>query len=133
MQLRDKLALTQQDTLPNYWRHHMSDPSLPPYEGDEAWRQPIMGALRKVVDPEVALSILDVGLVYGVSVKPDKVHVLMTMTSAACPVTDMLIEEVQTELDQVLPADMAIDVELCWEPPWTPARMSPLGRSFMRW
>lgn len=111
----------------------MSDTQLPHYVGDETLRQPITEALRKVVDPEVALSILDVGLVYGVTTTPGKVHVSMTMTSAACPVADMLIEEVRSELDQVLPADMVIDIELCWEPPWTPERMSPLGRRFMGW
>lgn len=103
------------------------------YQGDEAWRGPITEALRKVVDPEVALSILDVGLVYAVTVDASKAHVLMTMTSAACPVTDMIVEEVQTELDQVLPPDMIIDVELCWDPAWTPERMSELARRFMQW
>ncbi len=111
----------------------MSDANRFDYVGDEAWREPITAALKKVVDPEVALSILDVGLVYGVTVSADKVHVLMTMTSAACPVADMIVEEVQMELDQILPVDMAIDVELCWEPAWTPARMSESARRFMHW
>lgn len=103
------------------------------YQGDDAWRDPITEALRKVVDPEVALSILDVGLVYAVTVDAGKAHVLMTMTSAACPVTDMIVEEVQMELDQILPPDLTIDVELCWDPAWTPARMSEAARRFMQW
>lgn len=102
------------------------------YTGDEALRQPIARALQKVVDPEVALSIVDVGLVYAVTVTPDKVHVLMTMTSAACPVTDVIIDDVQAELDPVVPQDMRIEVELCWTPPWTPERMSPKARLLMQ-
>lgn len=103
------------------------------YEGDEAWRAPILAALREVVDPEVALSIVDVGLIYRVRVAPDLVHVLMTMTSAACPVTGVIIGDVESELDRVLPVEMAIQVELCWEPPWTPERMSESARRFMNW
>jgi len=111
----------------------MPNTELPDYNGEESWRRPITEALRTVVDPEVAMSILDVGLVYSVNVTPDRVHVLMTMTSAACPVADMLVGEVQAVLDELLPPDMTIDVELCWEPPWTPERMSANARQFMRW
>ena len=94
---------------------------------------PISRALQRVVDPEVALSILDVGLVYAVTLTEDKAHVLMTMTSAACPVTDLIIDEVQAELDPVIPAHMKIEVEICWEPPWSPERMSPQARQLMQW
>lgn len=101
------------------------------YTGDEALREPITQALRRVIDPEVALSIVDVGLVYRVSVEPARVHVLMTMTTAACPVTDVIIDDVYAELEAVLPLDTDIAVELCWEPPWTPERMSQHARRFM--
>ena len=56
-----------------------------------------------------------------------------TLTSAACPVTDLIVEEVEHELDRVLPPDCLIEVELCWEPPWTPAMMSERARRFMQW
>lgn len=104
-----------------------------PYEGDAALRAPIEAALTRVVDPEVAMSIVDVGLVYGVRVAEGRVHVRMTMTSAACPVTDMILDEVETELDRALPEALLIEVELVWEPPWTPERMSPRARRFMQW
>ena len=99
-----------------------------PYAGPEALRQPIEAALRQVVDPEVAMTIVDVGLVYGVAVTDDRVHVLMTMTSAACPVTDVIVGDVEAELDRVVPPHMKIDVELVWEPPWTTDRMSAAGQ-----
>jgi metal-sulfur cluster biosynthetic enzyme len=104
-----------------------------PYRGDESLRAPITHALTRVVDPEVAMSIVDVGLVYDVTAEDGKVHVSMTMTSAACPVTDVILGEVETELDRVLPPDWQIEVELCWEPPWTPERMSERARRFMQW
>lgn len=103
------------------------------YEGDEALRGPVTQALRRVVDPEVALSIVDVGLIYRVRVTPEGAHVLMTMTSAACPVTDVIVEDVQDELDRVLPASLPLEVEITYEPPWTPERMSESARRFMRW
>ncbi len=103
------------------------------YTGPEELRAPITRALQRVVDPEVALSILDVGLVYAVTLTEDKAHVLMTMTSAACPVTDLIIDDVQAELDPVIPAHMKIVVEICWEPPWGPERMSPHARQLMQW
>jgi metal-sulfur cluster biosynthetic enzyme len=104
-----------------------------PYEGPDALRLPIEQALRRVVDPEVALTIVDVGLVYGVTVTDERLHVLITMTSAACPVTDLILEEVEAELDSVAPRGMLVDVELVWEPPWTTDRMSARGKAFMGW
>lgn len=103
------------------------------YQGDPAWQEPLTEALRRVVDPEMALSIVDIGLIYGVTLGEDQVHVAMTMTSAACPVADVIVADVQAALDALLPPEIAIDVELVWEPPWTPARMSSGARRFMGW
>src|SRR5437868_15307420 len=104
-----------------------------PYDGPESLHAPVIAALTRVVDPEVALSIVDVGLIYGVKISEDSLHVLLTMTSAACPVADVIMEEVETELDRVAPPGMRIDIELVWEPPWTPDRMSARARRFMQW
>jgi len=104
-----------------------------PYEGPEALHPPIVAALARVVDPEVALNIVDVGLIYGVTVTDDRCRVYLTMTSAACPVTDVIIEEVWDELERVTPGLPPIEVELVWEPPWTPERMSEKARKFMGW
>lgn len=104
-----------------------------PYEGPDALRQTIVDALTRVVDPEVAMSIVDVGLIYGVTVTDEKLHVRLTMTSAACPVADLIIDEVETELDRVAPPELLIEVELVWEPPWSADRMSGRARRFMQW
>jgi len=104
-----------------------------PYEGPQELRRPIAEALQRVVDPEVAMSIVDVGLVYGVTVAQGRIHLLLTMTSVACPVTDVIVDDVENELDRIAPPDLQIQVELVWEPPWTPARMSERAKIFMGW
>jgi metal-sulfur cluster biosynthetic enzyme len=104
-----------------------------PYEGPAELLPPITRALEGVVDPEVALNIVDVGLVYGVTVAGDRVDVNMTMTSAACPVSDVIVDDVEQALDRALPPQLKIHVELVWEPPWTPQRLSPRARAFMGW
>jgi metal-sulfur cluster biosynthetic enzyme len=104
-----------------------------PYDGPEALREPVIAALDRVVDPEVALSIVDVGLVYGVTITGSRMHVRLTMTSAACPVADAIVEDVEAELDRVAPPGMVIAVELVWDPPWTPERMSDAAKRFMQW
>ena len=103
------------------------------YDGDEALRGPVLAALAGVVDPEMALGILDVGLIYGVTVKPSVVRVRMTMTSPACPVADVIADDIEDALRPVVPAECAIEVELCWDPPWTPERMSERARRTMGW
>ncbi|MDP2817139.1 MAG: iron-sulfur cluster assembly protein [Polaromonas sp.] len=103
------------------------------YEGPEALRQPLLDALTRVVDPEVAMSIVDVGLIYSVTVAEGKLHVWLTMTSAACPVADLIIDEVETELDRVAPPELLIEVELVWEPPWSAELMSESAKRFMQW
>ena len=82
---------------------------------------------------EVAMSIVDVGLIYGVTVDDKMAHVLLTMTSAACPVTDMIKEEVEFELDRIVPPELLVHVELVWDPPWIIDRMSARARQFMGW
>jgi metal-sulfur cluster biosynthetic enzyme len=103
------------------------------YVGPENLREPIARALRRVVDPEVALSIVDVGLVYGVTVTGDRLHAQLTMTSAACPVTDVILDDAATELERVVPPGMHVEIELVWEPPWTADRMSDRAKAFMGW
>jgi len=100
-------------------------------EGDAALRPAIEQALRRVVDPEMALDVLALGLVYGVAMREDRVHVRITMTSAACPVAGLIIDDVQHELAAALGREVQVD--LCWDPPWTPERMSDSARAAMEW
>jgi metal-sulfur cluster biosynthetic enzyme len=103
------------------------------YSGPGDLLPAVVRALEKVVDPEVALNIVDVGLVYDVTVADGRMDVRITMTSAACPVTDIIVDDVENVLDDAMPPELKIHVELVWEPPWTPQRMSPRARAFMGW
>ncbi|WP_284614741.1 metal-sulfur cluster assembly factor [Aquabacterium humicola] len=104
-----------------------------PYDGPDALHDDVIEALKRVVDPEVALSIVDVGLIYGVTIADDVATVKLTMTTPACPVADVIVDDIGRELERVLPTHCTIDVDLVWEPPWTPERMSADARRFMGW
>lgn len=90
-------------------------------------------ALRDVIDPEIGMNIVDLGLVYGVKVEAERVRVDMTMTSPACPMGDMLLDEVEAALKRVLPEGWAFEIELVWEPSWSPALMSETAREQLGW
>ena len=93
----------------------------------------LLDLLRGVMDPEVGMNIVDLGLVYGIVVSEQHVQVMLTMTSAACPMTELIVDDMHEQLAAVLPPDVAIDVELVWDPPWTPDRMSQAARSIFGW
>jgi metal-sulfur cluster biosynthetic enzyme len=103
-----------------------------PYDGDPALRPAIEAALERVIDPEMALDIVALGLVYGVAVSDGRVNVRLTMTSAACPVGELIVEDVERELRAAVP-DAEPAVELVWEPPWSPERMTASARAAMGW
>ena len=105
----------------------------PGFAGPAHLRDGIFRALQGVVDPELSLSIVDVGLIYGVDVTETHVTVNMTMTSPACPVTDVIVGDVEDALDTILPQNYTIAVEIGWEPAWDSSRMTPRARLLMGW
>ena len=93
----------------------------------------VRDALRGVMDPEAGMNIVDLGLVYGVEVSDQGVQVQMTMTSAACPMADMIVDEVCAAVESVVPKGTRVDVGMVWDPPWTPDRMSGFAREHFGW
>lgn len=88
-------------------------------------------ALRAVKDPELGLNIMDIGLVYDVTVsEASDVHITMTLTSPGCPSGPEIMEDARTVAEQVEGVNNAT-VELVWEPYWTPDRMDPRVRAFL--
>jgi len=89
--------------------------------------------LRQVIDPELGANIVDLGLVYEVQCTPDgQVHVKMTMTTPACPLSRYLTDAVEAaiwRLDRVL----AVVVELVWDPPWHAGMMSEEAKRALGW
>lgn len=90
-------------------------------------------ALRAVDDPEAGMNIVDLGLVYGVDVSDEGVHVAMTMTTAACPMTDMIVAQVRDVIERIVPVGTTVDVELVWDPPWTPDKMTGIAKEHFGW
>jgi metal-sulfur cluster biosynthetic enzyme len=90
-------------------------------------------ALRSIEDPEAAMNIVDLGLVYDVDVSDELVRVDVTMTSAACPMADLIVDQVRNTLCGLVPQQVAVDVRLVWDPPWTPERMSEIAREHFGW
>src|SRR5213593_2403753 len=84
----------------------------------------VMNALRDCYDPEIPVNIVDLGLVYGVAIEDDNVKVRMTLTTVGCPAHAYLMHQVQTEVEKI-PGVKKAEVEIVWEPPWTPDKMSP--------
>jgi metal-sulfur cluster biosynthetic enzyme len=89
--------------------------------------------LLGIEDPEAGMSVLDLGLVYGIATEPGRVRVEMTMTSPACPAADYLVEEAAAAIRAAAPAGTEVEVRLIWDPPWTPERMSPEARTRFGW
>ncbi|MFI5210551.1 MAG: metal-sulfur cluster assembly factor [Gemmatimonadales bacterium] len=91
----------------------------------------IRKALRQVRDPELNLNIIDIGLVYGVSVAENgDVKVTMTLTSPGCPAGPEIVGDVKRTVEE-LEGVGAAEVEIVWEPYWTPERMDPRIRAFL--
>lgn len=93
----------------------------------------VRDALMTVMDPEAGMNIVDLGLVYGVELKADGVYVTMTMTSPACPATGQVVDEVRAAIRRIAPRDARVMVNVVWDPPWTPERMSDLARTTFGW
>jgi|JI10StandDraft_1071094.scaffolds.fasta_scaffold09393_10 metal-sulfur cluster biosynthetic enzyme len=89
-------------------------------------------ALREVIDPEIGLDVVELGLVYGVEFDGADVTVQLTMTTAACPLGEQILEDATTRL-QAIAGIGAVHVELVWEPPWSPARMSAAAKELLGW
>jgi len=86
-----------------------------------------MNALRNCYDPEIPVNIVDLGLVYNVAIDEDNVKVRMTLTTMGCPAHAYLMHQVQTEIEKI-PGVKKAEVEIVWDPPWTPDKMNPEAR-----
>jgi metal-sulfur cluster biosynthetic enzyme len=84
----------------------------------------VLEALGIVIDPELGMSIVDLGLVYDVRVHGSGVGITLTLTAPGCPIHDVMPDWVRTAVLRV-PGVEAVDVTLTFDPPWTPDRMAP--------
>jgi len=90
----------------------------------------VRNALRQVKDPELDMNIIDLGLVYDVAVDDGAVRVEMTLTSPGCPAGPMITNDAYRVI-RALDGVKDVDIEIVWEPYWTPERMDPKVRAVM--
>ena len=87
-------------------------------------------ALRTVKDPELNLSIIDLGLVYDVDLEDGAVHIRMTLTSPGCPAGPQIMNDIHKTL-RPMEGVKDVDIEIVWEPYWTPEQVDPKIRAMM--
>jgi metal-sulfur cluster biosynthetic enzyme len=93
----------------------------------------VYDALRQVDDPEAGMNIVELGLVYRVEASEGRIDVDMTMTTPACPVAEMLVEQAREAILSVAPEGTQVQVQLVWEPIWNPSMMSGIARDHFGW
>lgn len=94
-------------------------------------RDEILEELSSVHDPEIPVNIVDLGLIYDMDIEGDKVDIDMTLTSMGCPTADSIVREVELTAEQVDGVD-EVEVELVWQPPWSPEKVSEEGKNQLR-
>jgi len=95
--------------------------------------QQVLDSLKQCMDPEIPINVVDMGLIYGVNVSNDnKVDIKMTMTTRGCPLHDTLVSDVKRYVNKV-PGVSGINVEIVWEPAWTPEKMSEEGKKLINY
>ena len=119
-----------------------TEPGAEPPQADAAVQSPaaeygftpetedLLEALRDVMDPELEVNVVDLGLVYGITMSEDRVATIdMTLTSAACPLTDVIEDQAKVALDGLV-SDLRIN--WVWLPPWGPDKITEDGREQLR-
>ncbi|MFY9325261.1 MAG: metal-sulfur cluster assembly factor [Candidatus Nanopelagicales bacterium] len=93
-------------------------------------QEDVLEALHDVVDPELGINVVDLGLIYGVEVAEDDVATIdMTLTSAACPLTDVIEDQTRSALDGLV---KDFKINWVWLPPWGPEKITDEGRQMLR-
>ncbi len=85
-------------------------------------KEQVMEALKNVYDPEIGVSVVDLGLIYDVKVEDEKVYVKMTLTTIGCPLALVIPRQVEDAIRKLGVKD--VEVELTFDPPWNPSMMS---------
>jgi FeS assembly SUF system protein len=92
----------------------------------------VLKALRMCYDPEIPVNIVDLGLIYDLQIREDNsVYIKMTLTAPGCPVGFFLVEQVKEAVKTMVPSVTRVDVDLVFDPPWTPDRMTEEAREML--
>ncbi|MBI5029605.1 MAG: metal-sulfur cluster assembly factor [Chloroflexi bacterium] len=93
---------------------------------ENLWR-----ALAEVNDPEFPMSVVDLGLIYGVAQEKETVNIKITFTAMGCPAMDMILDDIRVRLLQE-PNVRNVQFEIVWDPPWNKSRLSDHGRELLK-
>jgi metal-sulfur cluster biosynthetic enzyme len=107
-----------------------ASPPVPLSGNPERGNEVLWVALATVTDPEYALSIVDLGLIYDVHVTDGVARITMTFTSIGCPAMDLMIEDVRKAVLEVVKV-VEVVVDVVWSPPWGRDRISPAGKKVL--
>lgn len=94
-------------------------------------KEKILDALQGVMDPEIGISIVDLGLIYDAKYENGKISVTMTMTTPACPTGDYIKDQAEDALRAEFPQAKSVNVMLTFDPPWEPEMMSAKARRIL--
>ncbi|BDQ04313.1 MAG: hypothetical protein KatS3mg036_0767 [Ignavibacterium sp.] len=86
-------------------------------------KEKITDILRTVIDPEIGINIVDLGLVYDINISENNIDITMTLTTPGCPMHGSITNWVKRIIEMTIP-DISVNVNLVWEPKWTPDKMS---------
>lgn len=95
--------------------------------------QRIYHALQSVIDPEIGENLIDLGLIYGIRIEDNIARITFTMTSYACPMSELVIEDIHETLRKTLADNIEIDLDLIWEPAWEPSMIVAEARKRLGW
>jgi metal-sulfur cluster biosynthetic enzyme len=124
-------ALVRDDPSQNdeqFQRGRQEDATRPESAGS---LEALWDALREVDDPELPISVVDMGLVVALEKHERTVALKLTFTAMGCPAMDMVMDDIRARLLRE-PGIEQVDIEVVWDPPWTPARLSEEGRDTLR-
>lgn len=106
---------------------------MPDQPAGSSTAESLRQSLRQVIDPEVGLDIVELGLVYDIRCAGNRVEVDFTMTTPSCPMSAMIEDDIRGVLAAALPPGTDIATRLVWEPPWEPSMMSGQARQHFGW
>lgn len=93
----------------------------------------VLEALRDVLDPELGMNVVELGLVYDVAVKDEgDIRVALTMTTPACPLGEQIARDAEDRI-RALDGVRQVEVALVWDPPWSAERMTPEAKASLGW
>lgn len=91
----------------------------------------IKKALENVLDPEINISIVDLGLIYDIILNKDKIKIVMTLTTIGCPLYNLIHDEIKNKLINLGFKEQDIEIELTFDPPWSIERLSPKAKKLL--